>query len=100
MLSSKQSKKVSRRVVVAGSAALGLVAAPFVRGAYAAGKLSVGFSDHWVPNANNATDTLLKEWAGKEKVDVQIDFLTTQANKLLLTGAPEPQPRTRHAHLP
>jgi hypothetical protein len=30
------------------------VAAPFVRGAYAAGKLSVGFWDHWVPDANGA----------------------------------------------
>ena len=95
MLSSKQTKKVSRRVVVAGSA-LGLVAAPFVRGAYAAGKLSVGFWDHWVPNANDATNTLIKEWAEKEKVDVQIDFITTQANKLLLTGAAESQAKTGH----
>src|ERR1051325_4433538 len=95
MLSSKQSKKVSRRVVVAGSA-LGLVAAPFVRGAYAAGKLSVGFWDHWVPNANDATNALIKEWAEKEKVDVQIDFITTQANKLLLTGAAESQAKTGH----
>jgi len=67
-----------------------------VRSAYAAGKLSVGFWDHWVPNANNATDTLIKEWAEKEKVDVQIDFITTQANKLLLTGAAESQAKTGH----
>src|SRR5215467_6239511 len=90
-----QSKKISRRVVTAG-AALGLVAAPFVRSAYAAGKLSVGFWDHWVPNANNATDALIKEWAEKEKVEVQIDFITTQANKLTLTGAAESQARTGH----
>src|SRR5215472_3509977 len=91
-----KSKKVSRRRVVVAGTALGLVAAPFVRGAYAAGKLSVGFWDHWVPNANNATDTLIKEWAAKEKVDVQIDFITTQANKLLLTGAAESQAKTGH----
>jgi ABC-type glycerol-3-phosphate transport system substrate-binding protein len=81
---------------VVSGAALGLVAAPFVRGAHAAGKLSVGFWDHWVPNANHATDKLIKEWAEKEKVDVQIDFITTQANKLLLTGAAESQAKTGH----
>jgi ABC-type glycerol-3-phosphate transport system substrate-binding protein len=90
-----QSKKLSRRVVVASGAALGL-SAPFVRSAYAAGKLSVGFWDHWVPNANDATDKLIKEWAEKEKVDVQIDFITTQANKLLLTGAAESQAKAGH----
>jgi ABC-type glycerol-3-phosphate transport system substrate-binding protein len=91
-----RSRKLSRRGVVAGATALGLVAAPFVRGAYAAGKLSVGFWDHWVPNANEATQSLIKEWSAKEKVEVQIDFITTQANKLLLTGAAESQAKTGH----
>src|SRR5271168_3613231 len=92
------SRKVSRRRFVAGTAAAStaLIAAPFVRGAYAAGKLSVGFWDHWVPNANDATNTLIKEWAEKEKVDVTIDFITTQANKLLLTGAAESQAKSGH----
>src|SRR5258708_38463510 len=95
MLTSKQSKKVTRRVVVAGTA-LGLVAAPFVRGAHAAGKLSVGFWDHRVPNAKDATSSLIKEWAEKEKVDVTLDFITGQANKLLLTGAAESQAKSGH----
>jgi hypothetical protein len=72
------------------------LSAPFVRGAYAAGKLSVGFWDHWVPNANGATQALVKEWSDKEKVEVQLDFITTQANKLLLTGAAESQAKTGH----
>ena len=81
------------------------VAAPFVRGAYAAGKLSVGFWDHWVPNANGATEKLIKEWAEKEKVEVQIDFITSQGNKLLLTTAAEAQAKSghdilAHEHLP
>src|SRR6267154_4557338 len=91
-----QSNKVSRRRVVVAGTALGLVAAPFVRGAHAAGKLSVGFWDHWVPNANDATTALVKEWGEKEKVDVTIDFITTQANKLLLTGAAESQAKSGH----
>src|ERR1700704_6382852 len=89
--------KFARRRFVAGSvASAALVAAPFVRSAYAAGKLSVGFWDHWVPNANNATETLIKEWAEKEKVEVTIDFITTQGNKLLLTGAAEAQAKSGH----
>jgi ABC-type glycerol-3-phosphate transport system substrate-binding protein len=91
-----KSNNLSRRRIVIGGSALGLVAAPFVRGAHAAGKLSVGFWDHWVPNANDATQALVKEWADKEKVDVALDFITTQANKLLLTGAAESQARTGH----
>jgi ABC-type glycerol-3-phosphate transport system substrate-binding protein len=92
------STKVRRRRFVAGTAALStaLVAAPFVRGAYAAGKLSMGFWDHWVPGANGATEKLVKEWAEKEKVEVQIDFITSQGNKLLLTGAAESQAKAGH----
>jgi len=83
---------------VAGTAAAStaFVAAPFVRGAHAAGKLSVGFWDHWVPNANAATEKLIREWAEKEKVDVQIDFITSQGNKLLLTIAAEAQAKSGH----
>ena len=93
-----RSKKVSRRRFVGGTAALStaLVAAPFVRGAYAAGKLTIGFWDHWVPNANDATQKLVNEWADKEKVEVQLDFITTQGNKLLLTGAAESQAKSGH----
>jgi ABC-type glycerol-3-phosphate transport system substrate-binding protein len=93
-----RSKKVSRRRFVGGTAALStaLVAAPFVRGAYAAGKLTIGFWDHWVPNANDATQKLVSEWADKEKVEVQLDFITTQGNKLLLTGAAESQAKSGH----
>src|SRR3954464_6382739 len=91
-----KSNKLSRRRIVIAGTALGLVAAPFVRGAHAAGKLSVGFWDHWVPNANEAPQALIKEWGDKEKVEVTVDFITTQANKLLLTGAAESQAKTGH----
>jgi ABC-type glycerol-3-phosphate transport system substrate-binding protein len=92
------SRKINRRRLVTGSVALStaLVAAPFVRGAYAAGKLSLGFWDHWVPNANNTTAALINEWAAKEKVEVSVDFITSQGNKLLLTGAAESQAKTGH----
>ena len=92
------SRKIARRRLLTNTAAVSaaLVAAPFVRGAHAAGKLSLGFWDHWVPNANNATEKLVKEWGEKEKVDVQVDFITSQGNKLLLTGAAESQAKSGH----
>jgi ABC-type glycerol-3-phosphate transport system substrate-binding protein len=92
------SRKINRRRLVTGSVALStaLVAAPFVRGAHAAGKLSLGFWDHWVPNANNATTALINEWGAKEKVEVSVDYITSQGNKLLLTGAAESQAKSGH----
>jgi hypothetical protein len=49
------SRKLSRRQFVAATtmSSAALITAPYVRGAYAAGKLSLGFWDHWVPGANN-----------------------------------------------
>ena len=91
-------RKVSRRRFVGGTAALSsaMVAAPFVRGAHAAGKLSIGFWDHWVPDANKATESLVNEWAAKEKVEVAIDYITSNNNKLLLTTAAEAQAGSGH----
>ena len=65
-------KKLSRRQFVAATAlsSAALITAPYVRGAYAAGKLSIGFWDHWVPGANKASTDLVNEWAEKEKVEV------------------------------
>jgi ABC-type glycerol-3-phosphate transport system substrate-binding protein len=92
------SSRIGRRRFVAGTTATSaaLIAAPFVRGAHAAGKLSLGLWDHWVPNANDATTALIKEWSEKEKVEVQVDYITSQGNKLLLTGAAESQARAGH----
>jgi hypothetical protein len=72
------------------------LAAPFVRGAYAAGKLRCGFWDHWVPGANEPLAKLCHEWADKEKVDLSIDFITSQGDKLTLTATAESQARSGH----
>ena len=88
---------VTRRFVSkTAAAARALIATPFVRGAYAAGKLSIGFWDHWVPGANKAAEAVSKAWAEKEKVDLHIDFITSQGNKLILTAAAEAQARSGH----
>jgi ABC-type glycerol-3-phosphate transport system substrate-binding protein len=85
-----------RRLLGTTAASAALVAMPYVRGSYAAGKLSIGFWDHWVPGANDTSKTLVEEWAAKEKVEVQIDYITSQGNKILLTAAAEAQARSGH----
>src|SRR6266568_1574128 len=90
---------VTRRTVLRGAAAAtatGALAAPFVHGAYAAGSLSVGFWDHWVPGANDTLTKLCKEWAAKEKVEISIDYITSQGSKLDLTQAAEAQAKSGH----
>src|SRR6266480_7575255 len=91
-------RKLSRRQFVAATAlsSAALISAPYIRGAHAAGKLTLGFWDHWVPDANNASTALVKEWAEKEKVEVSIDYITTQGNKLQLTIAAEGQANSGH----
>src|SRR5438128_6164849 len=80
----------------AALATTALIAAPYVRGASAAGKLSIGFWDHWVPGANNASKILCEEWGEKNKVELSIDYITSQGNKNLLTIAAESQARSGH----
>ena len=48
------------------------------------------------PHRQQSHRTLIKEWAEKEKVEVTIDFITTQGGKLLLTGAAEAQAKSGH----
>src|SRR3954466_9338953 len=89
--------KVTRRGFMQTTAvSAAFVAAPFVRNAHAAGSLSVGFWDHWVPGGNKATEEIARAWAEKEKVDIKIDFITSQGNKNLLTIAAEGQAKSGH----
>src|SRR5579863_6247455 len=81
------------------SAALGsaaAVAAPYVKTAYAAGTLSLGVWDHWVPGANKTLTKLCDEWGAKNSVEVKIDYITSQGEKDKLTAAAEAQAGTGH----
>jgi ABC-type glycerol-3-phosphate transport system substrate-binding protein len=91
-------RKLSRRQFVAATAlsSAALITAPYVRGAHAAGKLSIGFWDHWVPGANKASTDIVNAWAEKEKVEVTIDYIPSQGNKNLLTIAAEAQAKSGH----
>ena len=77
----------------AAAAALPLV---HVRTAGAAGKISVAFWDHWVPQGNAKMKEQVLAWAQKNAVEAQIDFVTSIGNKLQLTVAAESQAGTGH----
>ena len=88
--------RVSRRKALklgAVSAALPLV---HVRTAAAAGKLSIFLWDHWVPAGNDVVRKQIAAWADKNKVDVQVDFITSMGNKNLLTINAEAMAKTGH----
>ena len=88
---------LTRRTVLQGDAvATTTLAAPFVRGAYAAGKLSFGIWDHWVPKESEVMVKLCNEWASKEKVDITVDLITSNGDKDLLTLMGEGQARSGH----
>src|SRR5712692_10201346 len=89
----RKSKLTRRRFLATTAASTAVLAMPHVRGAHAAGKLAIGFWDHWVPGANNASKALCEEWGAKEKVEIQIDYITSQGNKNMLTIAAEAQAR-------
>src|ERR1700749_3984706 len=91
-------KTLTRRQFVAATAmsSAALISAPYVRGAHAAGKLSIGYWDHWVPGANKTSEAITREWAEKEKVEVSIDYIPSQGDKNLMTIAAEAQARSGH----
>jgi ABC-type glycerol-3-phosphate transport system substrate-binding protein len=85
-----------RFTTTSGAAIAAVLAAPYVRRANAAGTVSIGLWDHWVPGANDVMSKLIQEWAEKEKVEVKVDYITSQGNKLLLTIAAEAQAKSGH----
>src|SRR5690349_7829200 len=73
------------------------LAAPYVRRAHAAaGKLSLGVWDHWVPGANDNMTKLCQEWGERNKVEVQIDYLTSVGDKDMITATAEAQAGAGH----
>jgi ABC-type glycerol-3-phosphate transport system substrate-binding protein len=91
-----KSKPISRRRAVKLGAAASALPLVHIRTAGAAGKVSIGFWDHWVPGANDVMQKQVTAWATKNQVDVHTDFITSTGNKLQLTGAAEAQAKTGH----
>jgi ABC-type glycerol-3-phosphate transport system substrate-binding protein len=90
------SKRISRRRALQVGAAASALPLVHIRTAGAAGKVAIGFWDHWVPGANDAMQKQVNAWAEKNKVEVHADFITSTGNKLQLTGVAEAQAKTGH----
>src|SRR3954471_10672903 len=93
MSEQSQQRRKFLKTAAATSAAL---AFPYIRTSHAAGSLSVGFWDHWVPGANDVLTKVCQDWAKKEHVDLKIDYITSQGNKIVLTAQAEAQARSGH----
>src|ERR1700754_3948237 len=91
---------VSRRKAVTLGAAAAALPLVHIRTAGAAGKLNIGFWDHWVPGGTEKMRSQVQAWAEQNKVDVTADFITSVGQKMLLTAAAEAQAQTGHDALP
>ena len=99
---SKRSKSprptYSRREFVRTTALAGAftLAAPYVKTAYSAGRLSFGLWDHWVPAANPILERVVKAWGKENNVEVKLDFITSIGFKNLLTAQAEARAEKGH----
>jgi len=92
----RKSNRVSRRTALKFGAATAALPLVHIRTGRAAGRLSVGFWDHWVPAGSGMLAKQCQAWAEKNQVDIKVDFITSVGNKLLLTQAAEAQAGTGH----
>ncbi|HEX5327357.1 MAG TPA: extracellular solute-binding protein [Acetobacteraceae bacterium] len=88
--------RISRRSSLKLAAAATALPLVHIRTAGAAGKLSVAFWDHWVPDGNKIMQKQVDAWGEKNQVEVRADFITGNGNKLLMTGVAEAQAKTGH----
>ena len=92
----RSKSRVTRRTALKLGAAATALPLVHIRTAGAAGKLSLALWDHWVPTGDAAMKKLVDDWAEKNKVSVQLDFLPSVGNKNLITMAAEAQAKTGH----
>lgn len=90
-------KAINRRRFLKTTAIAGAaIAAPYIRTTHSAGSLSLGIWDHWVPGANDVMKKLVQVWGRKERVGIQIDFITSIGQKDRRTAAAESRARSGH----
>ena len=91
-----KSKGISRRGALRLGVAIAALPLVHIRTAGAAGRVSIAFWDHWVPDGNKVMQKQVDTWAEKNKVDVHVDFVTSVGQKLILTAAAEAQAKSGH----
>jgi len=89
-------RSISRRGALKLGAAATALPLVHIRTGRAAGKVSIGFWDHWVPGGNDVMQKQVDDWAKKNQVEAHVDFITSTGNKLQLTGVAESQAKAGH----
>jgi ABC-type glycerol-3-phosphate transport system substrate-binding protein len=92
----RTTNRMTRRTALklgAAGAALPLV---HIRTGHAAGKVSIGFWDHWVPAGNDVMKQQCEAFGKANQVQVQADFITSVGSKNIITIAAEAQAKTGH----
>jgi len=89
-------RQVARRKLLKLAATAATLPLVHIRTGRAAGRLAVGFWDHWVPAGNTVLQRQCQDWAARNQVDIALDFITSIGNKLVLTQAAEAQAGTGH----
>src|ERR1700759_537401 len=91
-----KSRYVSRRAALKLGAATSVWPLVHIRTGRAAGKVSIGFWDHWVPAGNDVMKQQCDAFGKAHQVEVQADFITSVGSKNILTIAAEAQAKTGH----
>jgi len=89
-------RSISRRGALKLGAAATALPLVHIRTGHAAGKVAIGFWDHWVPGGNDVMQKQVDAWAQKNQVEAHVDFITSTGNKLQLTGVAEAQAKAGH----
>jgi len=92
----RPSQSVSRRKALKLGAAATALPLVHISTAGAAGKLSLGLWDHWVPTGSPAAKKMIEAWGEKNKVEIQADFLASVGGKMGVIMAAEAQAKTGH----
>ena len=85
--------RLTRRAALKTAAIGAVLPLVHIRTGHAAGKVSIAFWDHWVPEGNEVMKKQCAEWGAKHQVDVQADFVTSVCSKNILTIAAEKGPK-------
>ena len=96
----RQSPSITRRRALKLSAATAALPLVHIRTAGAAGRLNVGVWDHWIPATNDVMRQQVATWADRNKVDVSVDFITSNGKQILLTAAAEALAGQGHDMMP
>ncbi len=89
-------REATRRKVLKYGALASALPWVHIRTAGAAGKLNVFYWDHWVPAGNDVIKKQTAAWAEKNKVEVNVDLITSMGQKTLLTINAEAQAKRGH----